>query len=136
MPGGDGTGPGGLGPMTGRAAGLCAGYSAPGYMNPIAGRGYWGRGRGFGRGFGRGRGWGRGYSAYGGYPYAGAGYGAPYAGAPYAGAPYAGAGYPYAPEMAPKEEATMLKDEAKAIQDELKNINARIAELESAEKKK
>ncbi len=89
MPRGDGTGPAGLGPMTGRAAGVCAGYSVPGYMNPIAGRtGYgpvapavgpygaafygfgvpygrginpWlGRGFGFGRGFGRGRGWGRG----------------------------------------------------------------------------
>jgi hypothetical protein len=29
MPRGDGTGPGGLGPMTGRAAGFCAGYPAP-----------------------------------------------------------------------------------------------------------
>ena len=145
MPGGDGTGPGGFGPMTGRAAGFCAGYPVPGYMNPIGGRLGLGRGRGFGRGFGRGRGWGRGYSAYGGYPYAGAGYGVPYAGAgyapPYAGAgygvPYAGgAGYPYAPEITPKEEASMLKDEAKAIQEELKNINSRIAELESAAKKK
>ncbi|MCK4238634.1 MAG: DUF5320 domain-containing protein, partial [Candidatus Lokiarchaeota archaeon] len=27
MPGGDRTGPGGLGPMTGRALGYCAGYS-------------------------------------------------------------------------------------------------------------
>jgi len=53
MPGGDGTGPMGLGPMTGRAAGLCAGYGVPGYMNPIPGRG-------FGMGFGRGRGGGRG----------------------------------------------------------------------------
>ena len=44
MPLGDGTGPAGLGPMTGRAAGYCAGYSVPGYMNPIPGRGYWGRG--------------------------------------------------------------------------------------------
>ena len=43
MPGGDRTGPGGAGPMTGRAAGYCAGYAAaPGYANPI--RGY-GRGR-------------------------------------------------------------------------------------------
>ena len=38
MPGGDGTGPMGLGPMTGRAAGYCAGYPAPGFMNPIPGR--------------------------------------------------------------------------------------------------
>jgi len=34
MPGGDGTGPMGLGPMTGRAAGYCAGYPVPGYMRP------------------------------------------------------------------------------------------------------
>jgi len=87
MPFGDGTGPAGRGLMTGRAAGFCAGYPVPGYMNPIAGRaGYYGgafgpygaygagyevpyagwgnpwlrRGFGFGRGFGRGRVWGRG----------------------------------------------------------------------------
>jgi len=53
MPGGDGTGPGGMGPMTGRAAGYCAGYPVPGYMNPVGGRGYGGWGRGFrGGGFG------------------------------------------------------------------------------------
>jgi hypothetical protein len=39
MPGGDGTGPGGMGPMTGRAAGFCAGFPAPGYANPVGGRG-------------------------------------------------------------------------------------------------
>ena len=38
MPGGDRTGPAGFGPMTGRAAGYCAGYTVPGYMNPIPGR--------------------------------------------------------------------------------------------------
>jgi len=38
MPRGDGTGPTGLGPMTGRAVGFCAGYPVPGYMNPVAGR--------------------------------------------------------------------------------------------------
>jgi hypothetical protein len=43
MPGGDGTGPMGRGPMTGRAAGYCAGYSVPGYMNPVPGR-FWYRG--------------------------------------------------------------------------------------------
>ena len=73
MPRGDGTGPAGMGPMTGRAAGFCAGYSVPGYANPVGGRGYggWGRGGGFGRGrgFGRGFGWARagyGYPAWGG----------------------------------------------------------------------
>jgi hypothetical protein len=35
MPGGDGTGPQGLGPMTGRAAGYCAGYQEAGYANPV-----------------------------------------------------------------------------------------------------
>ena len=38
MPRGNGTGPMGLGPMTGRAAGYCAGYGVPGYMNPYGGR--------------------------------------------------------------------------------------------------
>jgi hypothetical protein len=90
MPFGDGTGPAGMGLMTGRAAGFCGGYPVPGYMNPVRGRagfyghaapavgpygvasyGYgvpfgrginpWlGRGFGFGRGFVRGRGRGRG----------------------------------------------------------------------------
>ena len=55
MPRGDGTGPGGMGPMTGRAAGFCAGYAVPGYANPV-----YGAGVGYGRGFGRGGGgWGR-----------------------------------------------------------------------------
>jgi hypothetical protein len=38
MPRGDGTGPMGFGPMTGRAAGYCAGYGVPGFMNAIPGR--------------------------------------------------------------------------------------------------
>ena len=49
--------------MTGRGAGYCADYDAPGYANPVPGRGYgqgWGRGRGKPWGYGRGgggRGW-------------------------------------------------------------------------------
>ena len=35
MPFGDGTGPMGMGPMTGRSAGYCAGYGMPGYNNPV-----------------------------------------------------------------------------------------------------
>jgi len=69
MPFGDGTGPMGLGPMTGRGAGFCAGFGSPGFTNPTPGysrpysygysipvRHRWGYGvgRGFGRGFGRG----------------------------------------------------------------------------------
>lgn len=52
---GDGTGPNGQGPMTGRGAGFCAGYDVPGYANAVPGRGF---GGGFRRGFGGGgRGW-------------------------------------------------------------------------------
>ena len=43
MPAGNRTGPQGMGPRTGRAAGYCAGNDRPGYAN-----------QGFGRGFGRG----------------------------------------------------------------------------------
>lgn len=59
MPRGDRTGPMGLGPMTGRAAGLCTGHASPGYMTSpgaFPGRGGWpggGRSAGF-RGCGRG----------------------------------------------------------------------------------
>ena len=54
MPRGDGTGPAGVGPMTGRGMGRCAGYPAPGYANRAGGRGF--RGWPGGRGRGRGRG--------------------------------------------------------------------------------
>jgi len=47
MPQGDGTGPNGQGPLTGRRMGYCAGFNMPGFMNPGFGRGF-GRGRGFG----------------------------------------------------------------------------------------
>ncbi len=126
MPGGDRTGPFGLGPMTGRAAGYCAGYSVPGYMNPIPGRGrgWFGFGRGWGRGrsWGRGFGWGRGWFGYG-----------PALGYPYGVTPYFG--NPYAAEFTPQQESEMLKKEAKALQDEIDSINQRINELESLAKK-
>ena len=38
MPRRDGMGPEGLGPLTGRAAGYCAGSSTPGCQNPVLGR--------------------------------------------------------------------------------------------------
>lgn len=59
MPFGDGTGPAGMGPMTGRGAGFCSGFSAPGYTGAAPARRWfnvnwfgfgrrprWGRGRG------------------------------------------------------------------------------------------
>lgn len=51
MPGGDRTGPTGMGPMTGRRAGFCAGSGVPGFLN--RGFGLFGRGRGGGSGRGR-----------------------------------------------------------------------------------
>ncbi|MFX0024633.1 MAG: DUF5320 domain-containing protein [Candidatus Hermodarchaeota archaeon] len=60
MPGGDRTGPRGLGSRTGRGLGYCAGYDTPGYTKGPGmglGRG-WGVGYGRGFGYGRGRGWG------------------------------------------------------------------------------
>ena len=35
MPFGDGTGPKGIGPITGRAAGYCTSFAGPGFANPI-----------------------------------------------------------------------------------------------------
>ncbi len=72
MPRGDGTGPAGMGPGTGRGLGPCAGYPTPGYTNAGGGRflrlgafGRWagsvlprlGLGRGQRLGGGRGRRW-------------------------------------------------------------------------------
>ena len=51
MPRGDATGPMGMGPMTGRGVGYCAGFGMPGYTNNAGGRGL---GMGFGRGVGSG----------------------------------------------------------------------------------
>jgi hypothetical protein len=122
MPWGDRTGPWGLGPMTGRAAGYCAGYPVPGYMNPIPGFGWgFGFGRGWGRGFGRGfrrwlwtypwYGYQPPYTAYGpGYAYGlpymtyGWGYGYPWSAYPTPRYPYSPTTYQYwyppAPYMA------------------------------------
>ncbi len=49
MPRGDATGPTGMGPMTGRVAGNCAGFGMPGSANNAGGRRF---GMGFGRGVG------------------------------------------------------------------------------------
>ena len=132
MPGGDRTGPAGLGPMTGRAAGYCAGYSVPGYMNPIPGRG--GGGFGYGRGGGRGRGWGRGGgrgfgwrggfnsgAAYPGYGYPTYAYGNPYG------------GYSYPPEMSSQQEAEMLNEDARVLKEQLADVQGRIQVLEKAQ---
>jgi len=126
MPRGDGTGPAGMGPMTGRGAGYCAGYPVPGFMNPVGGRGYWGwgrgRGGGWGRGFGRGFGWAR------------AGYGYPAWGA--AGYPYAPYPAPFAQAPTPENELVGLKQQAEYLQDSLDEIKKRMEELASQKSSK
>ena len=133
MPGLDGTGPAGMGPMTGWGRGYCnpsqsaygpATAGRPGYLGPWNagyGRGF---GRGFRGGFGLGFGWGRGYwrglGWRGAYPPAGGWY------VPAYNAPY---GSPYT--MNPEDEVNMLKGEANAMKSELDAINKRIEELKT-----
>jgi len=121
MPAGDGTGPRGLGPMTGRGAGYCTGYSAPGYMNPAWGRGFAGRGRGW---FGHGRGHRRWFYATGVPGWARTGYGGPVCGPTV---------YPYVPEMTAKDEMNVLKKQAEYLQLQLKDIQDRMSTLENDE---
>jgi hypothetical protein len=104
--------------MTGRAAGYCAGYSMPGYMNP-----YGGRLRGA-FGWGRGRWW----------PYA-AGYRPvptitypPYPYGQFASGAY-GAGS-YQPPYSAEQERDLLQNQAKAMEDQLDSVRKRISELE------
>lgn len=115
MPRGDGTGPAGMGPMTGRAAGFCAGYGVPGFMNPGGGRGYRPRGRGMGRG--RGFGWAR------------AGFGWPAWGG--AVNPYAYGGVPFAPELTSQQEIEGLKQQAEYLKGSLDEINKQIEKLQT-----
>ncbi|MBC7341422.1 MAG: DUF5320 domain-containing protein [Clostridia bacterium] len=122
MPRGDRTGPWGMGPRTGRAAGYCSGYPVPGFANPVAGWGF-----GFGRGLGMGRGRGRGLGlrcawpgwvwAYPPYPAYG-----PYS--PYAG-PYAGPGA--VPDT--EQEKAFLKDQMQALSRQMKALEKRLGEL-------
>ena len=119
MPRGDGTGPAGMGPMTGRAAGYCAGYPVPGFMNPYV----WGRGGGGRRGWRNWYyrtsmpGWSR---AAQGMPAWGT---APGAFAP----PYP----PYAPQgPSAEEEIEMLKEQSGILSEQIELINKRISELQ------
>jgi len=128
MPGGDGTGPAGFGPMTGRAAGFCAGYPVPGYANPVGGRGYggWGRGGGWGR-----RNW---YYATGLPGWARAAQGMPSWGGTVN--PYAYGGAPFAPTLTAQQELDGLKGQAEYLEDSLDGIKKRIEELESQKSSK
>ncbi len=124
MPFGNGTGPLGQGPRTGRGAGYCSGYNVPGYANPV-----FGRGSDFGRGMGRGwRNWARvdglpgwqkermGYPARGGWGY------------------YPTAYLPVHPPV--KQEKEMIKEEMNALKEEMKILEDRLKELRDTKKSK
>ena len=117
MPGGDRTGPMGLGPITGRGAGLCAGYVAPGFANFAPGRGFGGRGRG-----GGGRGWRHRFYATGLTGWQRAGWGWPGFGwcSPAVDAP---------PATSRDQELNLLKQQAQGLAQTLEQIRERIAEL-------
>jgi hypothetical protein len=120
MPLGDRTGPAGLGPMTGRAAGFCAGYPMPGYMNPVRGRGF----RPFGGTgwFGRGRGFRNWYWATGLTGWQRGAMGLPGAYDFPAPAP------PYEPTA--EQELSALRNQVKFMEDSMKAAQERIQELE------
>lgn len=121
MPFGNGMGPAGMGPGSGRGAGFCAGYGVPGYLNRAAGPGAWGFGVGFGRG--RGRGHRNMYWATGLTGWQRAGMGAP--------PPF------YQPSA--EQELGALQDQLKAMEQGIGHIQERIRELEKEqadEKKK
>jgi len=123
MPGGDGTGPAGMGPMTGRAAGYCAGYPVPGFMNPVLGGFFWGRGRGGGRGW---RNW---FYATGlpGWQRAGLGLPALGVGGVHT-APFA---WPFVPaNMSREQERELLKRQVEYLTSTLDDIRKRLDELE------
>ena len=114
MPGGDGTGPMGMGPMTGRGAGHCAGFAVPGVVNGVLSGGIPGRGRG-----GR-RGWRNMFYATGLPGWVRVGLGA-------AGAALA-AGAPRG--MTREQELDALKQQAHQAANVLESIRQRISELE------
>jgi len=102
MPGGNNTGPMGMGPRTGRGMGYCTGHDRPGFAQS-------------GCGFGHGRGWRhRAYTT--GHP--------GWQHGPYA--PGWWGTYPTAPD-----EATVLKTQAEQLQTQLDAIQQRLTELEN-----
>lgn len=112
MPAGNGTGPMGYGPMTGRAAGYCAGFGRPGFMTPGPGRGM---GFGFRGGWGRRR---RGAWC----------------------APWAASAPGYGPWAAPspgvmgpsrQQEREMLRNQVEDLENTLSELRQRLSELEA-----
>lgn len=110
MPRGDRTGPNGMGQMTGRGLGYCAGYDSPGFTKgvPRGGAGF-NYGRGLRRGFRGGFGYDRGFQ----YPT-----------------------YPnYAvPQYSATDETKYLETEIDALKKELTAMEKRLSELQKEDK--
>jgi Family of unknown function (DUF5320) len=123
MPGGDGTGPLGLGPMTGRAAGYCVGFGFPGYATPFYGHGFWGGGRGRAGGRGR-RHWlyAPGFAGWSPFLMGGSAVAPPWPAASY--------GSPFVSAMTRQQEIDALKGQAEYVEDVLDGLRHRIEELE------
>lgn len=102
MPRLNGTGPMGMGAMTGRAQGRCTGSVQPGEVNPGCGCGM-GRGRGFGGGGSRGF---------------------------LAGKGPRGMGFRRMGNQDPSQEQETLKLQAKALESQLTSIKQRLGEFE------
>jgi hypothetical protein len=126
MPRGDRTGPAGLGPMSGRALGPCAGYDVRGYMEPLLGRGFRGCGRGRGGGNGGGGfGWRNRFYATG-LP----GWQRPEALYPSRGRPWPNVA-PAASPIAREQELEALKGQAEYLEQTLEDIRKRVEELQA-----
>ncbi len=118
MPRGDGTGPQGMGSMTGRAAGYCAGFGMPRNINATFGRDL---GAGFGRGTGF-RGYGLGYGGRG-YRFRFFATGLPaWSRIRAYSRPYQGAD--------PEFEKQVLKNQVDALESELEFVKNRLAEFD------
>lgn len=113
MPRGDRTGPYGAGSLTGHGAGYCAGFSMPGYANPVGRFGAFGLGRGFG---GRGRGFRHWFHATGlpGWMRFGFNPSRPY-------------------EYSKDDEKAFLQQQVEYLTSTIENINKRLVELEKDE---
>jgi hypothetical protein len=106
--------------MTGRRAGLCAGFGVPGFMNRGFGAGFFGWGRG---GRGGGRGWRNMF-------YATGLTGWQRAAMAWMGVPFGAAAEP--PPMSPEQELQVLKQQAAQASAVLDEVRKRISELEAS----
>ena len=123
MPWGNRTGPEGMGPMTGRARGYCAGFGLPGYMSNRGTRRSFVR-QGF---FGYGRGFGRRFNPYS-FPFS-----MQYNFDPYFYQGYMQPNYNVESPIRKEDEILILKEQAEYFKKAMEDVNNRLYELESKE---